>query len=152
MKHTPETFAALLNGREYPFEFSAAEQLDAKRFGLVMVCGASDDLCEFYGAFRDEVGCYDGGTIKFDAKGPLPEPDDDEKEVLEKFNVLHYVDQQGASVEAVWDGKTPDGRKCSWHYRADFPHATFDIMEDGELYCQGIVFRLEDALKGGVKA
>lgn len=149
MKHTPETFAALLNGREYPFEFSAAEQLDAKRFGLVMVCGASDDLCEFYGAFRDEVGCYGGGFVRFDARGLLPCPDDDETETLVKYGVWEAACKQGATLEAIWCGETPDERECSWWYKADFPHATFDIMEDGELYCQGIVFRLEDALKGG---
>jgi hypothetical protein len=27
---------------------------------------------------------------------------------------------------------------------ADFPHDTFEIREDGEKYCKGIVFRLSD--------
>lgn len=148
MKHTPESFAALLHGREYPFELSRPEQADARASGLVVVMGASDDLCEFYGALHDEVGCNDGGTIRFNAKGVVPEPDRDELEVLEKFSVDGQIFNGCAIIDAVWGGETADERKCSWCYKADFPHATFDVMEDDELYCQGIVFRLEDAFKG----
>ena len=32
----------------------------------------------------------------------------------------------------------------SWSYLTDIPHKTFDIMEDGEIYCRGIVFSLDD--------
>lgn len=45
-------------------------------------------------------------------------------------------------IEAVW---CPDEPDCSWAYKTDIPHVTFDVVEDGELYCRGIVFRLADA-------
>jgi hypothetical protein len=32
----------------------------------------------------------------------------------------------------------------SWSYETDIPHATFDVLEDGEVYCRGIVFALAD--------
>ena len=32
----------------------------------------------------------------------------------------------------------------AWTYMTDIPHATFDVMDDGELYCRGIVFALAD--------
>ena len=44
-------------------------------------------------------------------------------------------------VEAVWCPKNTD---YSWGYKTDIPHETFDIMEDDEPYCKGIVFYLKD--------
>jgi hypothetical protein len=42
-------------------------------------------------------------------------------------------------IDAVWcEGE------YSWTYKTNIPHATFDIWEDGEKYCKGIVF-----VKGG---
>lgn len=42
-------------------------------------------------------------------------------------------------IDAVWcEGE------YSWAYKTNIPHATFDIYEDGEKYCKGIVFE-----KGG---
>lgn len=32
----------------------------------------------------------------------------------------------------------------SWTYSTNIPHAVFDIMEDGEKYCRGIVFAIAD--------
>jgi hypothetical protein len=46
-------------------------------------------------------------------------------------------------IEAVW---AEDG--YSWTYRTDIPHATFEITEDGEPYCRGIVFALADLAVG----
>ncbi len=39
-------------------------------------------------------------------------------------------------IDAVWcEGE------YSWTYKTNIPHATFDIYEDGEKYCKGIVFQ-----------
>lgn len=38
-------------------------------------------------------------------------------------------------IDAVWcDGE------YSWTYDTNIPHATFDIYEDGEKFCKGLVF------------
>ena len=141
---TPEELAARLHGRQYREEGEAVDKSDAKKAGLVIVYGASDDLCELDGAIYDEADCCDGGLIRIHRKG-LFQMDDDDIEVLEKYNVLEHVKKDTVSFEAIWSGTAPDGRSCSWHYKVPFAHATFDIMEDGELYCQGFVFRLDDA-------
>lgn len=49
---------------------------------------------------------------------------------------------RAAIVEAVWDN---DG--YSWTYKTDIPHETFEVLEDGEKYCRGIVFYLHEAYK-----
>lgn len=137
---TPEAFAAIIHCREYRDEITKDEAKLAKANALVVVYGASDDLCELDGAICDEADCYEGGTINFDRHG-LTSMDEDEIETLKKFKALDGVKSQWRSFRAVWNDQ---GNPC-WSYEADFPHATFDIMEDGEVYCRGMVFNLEDA-------
>ena len=132
---TPTEAAALLNGREYTKEITRDEEAAFKAAGLVAVFGGSDDLAEFRGAWRDEAGVYDGGTIYVNENGPMSsECDEDACPYFEraKFNARQ--------IEAVW---AEDG--FSWLYVTDIPHATFVIMDDGDTYCRGIVFEAADA-------
>jgi hypothetical protein len=56
---TPKDIAEKLNGIAYREPFPADVIKAAKAGGIVIVCGASDDLMEFEGAINDEVGAYD---------------------------------------------------------------------------------------------
>lgn len=141
---THQELAAILNGREYGDEITKAEEVQAQLSGLVVVFGYSDDNVEMRGAIHDEVGCYEGGVIGFNARGPVPKPDRDEREVLEKFGVLEQVLNSTVSFEAKWCDE-PGGP--SWTYEAAFPHSTFEVMEDGGVYCRGMVFSLKEALE-----
>ena len=142
---TKEELAAVLNGIEYPAYKSITpdQKAAAKAAGLVIVFGASDDLMEFEGAFRDEVGCYNGGQAKVDTKGVLDrsQVDDDDDEAIADFVARSKTAQ---SIEAMWNDSVSDASVPSWTYMTDIPHATFDVMDDGELYCRGIVFALAD--------
>ena len=142
-----EIFAELLNENEYGNEITNEQCEFAKEHGLVVVFGASDDLCEFRGAIEDEASCYDGGKIVifknkkdwnvWDADA-IDDLEDSRKEVAALDAVA--VNQ---TIDAIW---CPDEPQCSWIYKTDIPHSTFRIMEDGELYCMGIVFAV-DSLK-----
>lgn len=120
---TAKELADLLDGREYGNEITASEAKAAAEAGLVVVFGASDDLIEFRGAIDDEGGCFNGGIIYFDRDGVAQ--DGEEKEF---------------SIKAIWCGQND----YSWSYEADFPHRSFAILEDGEPYCRGIVFSVDD--------
>lgn len=37
-----------------------------------------------------------------------------------------------------------DGVPATWTYKTEIPHEEFNIWEDGELYCVGIVFSIKD--------
>lgn len=91
----------------------------AKDKGIVIVYGASDDLMEFRGALYDEFDCYEGKTFHFDREGQVAE-----KETQNK-------------IEAVWCGKDSD---WTWSYKTNLPHETFEIWDDEEKFCLGIVF------------
>lgn len=133
---TKEEFAALLTGREYGSEITKDEEATAKAAGLVVVFGASDDLLELRGAIRDEFDCYDGGIAQVDHQGLLPDRESvDEDDELKDL----FTRQPGAKrIEALWCAEPV----YSWTYRTDIPHATFEIVGDGEPYCRGIVFEL----------
>lgn len=131
----PQEMANRLNGREYRDEVTRDDEIDAKNSGLVIVVGASDDLMELYGAIRDEVSCYDGGTAYLTRFGLLENKCDCED------CPYHLKELETATkIKAVWNS---DG--YSWTYETDMPHAVFDILEDGEKYCRGIVFNLGEA-------
>lgn len=137
MKLTIEEAAAAMNGREYGKECPDAIAKQMKASGIVAVFGSSDDLMEFRGAIDDEAGSYGGGTVHLNENGLLHSECDDEECPHEK-----RLKKAARKIKAVFSPTDPD---CTWIYKTDIPHATFDIMEDGELYCRGIVFRLADA-------
>lgn len=127
-----------LNGIQYPCEIPDDLKAKAKENGIVIVYGASDDLMEFEGAIYDEVDCYDGGTALVDKDGLVPI---DDYGVDEEDLAQFYQRKKDASkIEALWCSKESP---ASWSYKTEIPHEIFDVMEDGELFCLGMVFDLK---------
>jgi hypothetical protein len=138
---TAEQLAETLNGNEYGNEIAKEQAQLAKENGLVVVFGYSDDNIEFRGAIDDEIGCYDGGEIFFTKEGK--QIDEDDMEVLEKHNAVPPLNKIEAIFGTTYDRGEGD-EPCSWKYETEIPHSTFRIMEDGELYCVGIIFNISD--------
>jgi hypothetical protein len=129
-----QELAAILNGREYGAEISRAEEALAKENGLVVLFGASDDLMEFRGAVNDETGVYGGGFAHFTRKGLLTNRCEEED--------CPYFAQLKGEATAIGAEWSTEG--YSWVYQTTIPHSTFDVLEDGDKYCRGIVFALSD--------
>ena len=140
---TKEELATMLNGRSYGGELFPGEGSAARRAELVIVFGASDDLMEFRGKIDDEMGACNGGTALIDAKGLLPERSSFDGDGQDDDRLEEYFQRKRAArkIDAIW---CRDG--YSWIYETDIPHATFDIVEDGEKYCRGIVFSLAELI------
>lgn len=130
--------AAQLNGREYREEITPEEEKLAKDAGLVVIFGASDDLCEFRGAIDEEVGANNGVVIRLTKNGPLHEIYRDDKEILEKYGLLAVAEKRFDEAPKIHVQWAPTG-SYSWVIETHLPRATFDILEDGQPYCQGIV-------------
>ena len=124
--------AALLDGMEYNEELPVEVVSDAKRNGVVIVFGASDDLMEFRGAIEDEADCYKGGFILFDKGGLVKNKCDNEDcpYFREKLLPSKYI-------EAIWDSEG-----YSWIYKTGIIHETFEILKEGRKYCRGVVFSM----------
>lgn len=138
-----EELAARLNGNQCGNEISEELEAEAKKNGLVVVFGASDDLMEFRGAIYDEQGAYNSTTALIDFEGLLPKREqiDDDNE-LEKFFQRRKIAKE---IRALWC----EDAEYAWIFKTDIPHTTFDIMEDGEKFCRGIVLSLADVGCGG---
>ncbi len=128
--------AAQLNGFEYREEGTRdifAAMRDAR---LVAVFCASDDLMEFCGAEYNEMDAYEGATAYFTGHGLL---------LNGCYNdgcpYFAKMAKRAAEVKAEW---CPDGFDGLWLITTALPHAQFDVMEAGELYCRGLVFSLAD--------
>lgn len=136
-----DELALKLKNSEYPLKISKELIAAAKEEGLVIVYGASDDLMEFEGAIHDEAGAYEGVKVLIDEKGILPAWEQLMDDSPTKDEVRDYFmrEFQSSEIEAKWDSEG-----YSFIYITSIPHATFDVMEDGEKYCRGICFSLSD--------
>ena len=132
-----EDLASLINGREYREEITSEEQRIAKENGLVVCFGASDDLLKLKGAINEEFGAWDGETFTLcrTARGTIYW-NDETNIPCEEFGCDRW------KIEAVWC--PPLETLTSWLVKSDIPHSQFNIYEEGELYCVGIVFDVND--------
>lgn len=134
---TNEMLAKELNGNEMHSEITGQQEKLAKESGLVVVFGYSDDNAELRGAINDEFSCYGGGAFYVNQDGLLAAHDERGCEC--EFCGYEAAKANARKIEAVWG---QDG--YSWTYKTDIPHAGFDILEDGEKFCRGIVFSMAD--------
>ena len=139
---TTKEIAQALDGREYGASISDVAKM-AKAAGIVICHGASDDLVEFDGAFRDEVG--GPGVVFLSPDGLLECKCDDDR-------CPHEIAAQKAAprIVAFWCRHGNDGP--AWTFETLIPHEKFKLMEDGEVFSEGIVFRMADIPLGKVPA
>jgi hypothetical protein len=134
--------AAQLDGVEYRNEETFINQKQLAEEGIVVAFGASDDLLELRGAIDDEYGAWEGISIM------LIKTKDGEIKALswEEFhdNRSYIGGEFERHITAKWCPKDTD---ASWKITPSCEHATFNVEEDGDLYCTGAVFYLKDALK-----
>lgn len=132
---TVAEIAKALDGLEYGRAFPPDDIVrEAKAAGIVICSGASDDLFEAYGAFRDETGAP--GTICFDPDGCgllLQECDND--------RCPHEARRRKTAPQVALRWHDKDG-PC-WTFETAIPHEKFRLMEDGEVFCEGIVFAVD---------
>ncbi len=126
MNMTKEEMAAKLHGREMGDEFTLEDRLAARASGLIVVYGYSDYCVEVDGVSCDERAI---DLLYFRRPG-----------LVEQHNEECECNNCTAPTSQV----KPEYKDAVWRFQTDIPHATFDIMEDGALYCRGIVFSLSD--------
>ena len=139
---TKEQLAGMLNNVEVGNEDNRKIWDLAYKNGLVICFGYSDDNLELRGAIDDEIGAYDGGEayLYFDKNNePCAISNSDERyEDLAQallrlgleFNILKH------KVIAEW---CPKDLETSWRITATVPYASFNVYEDGDLFCVGCV-------------
>lgn len=136
---TAEQLAKQINGREYGNEISRGERQIAKDSGLLVVFGYSDDNVELRGVVNDEISAWEGVEFGVPANGEF-ETDEDEIRIRKRLIAKGWTPPESerivCNINAEWCPKDLD---CSWRIITNAPHSTFDIMEDGKLFCRGVV-------------
>jgi len=143
---TVKQWAEKLNGREYREEVSGEEQKQMADDGVIAAYGASDNLLEFRGALYDEYSAWEGAEAKLfkNNNGMVELYCDDRNDNFRGDQLLLTAAQivKMLIIKATWaPNELPD---TSWLIETSIPHEHFDIMEDGALYCRGIVFHMND--------
>ncbi len=126
-----------LNGREYGSEITQEEEAAAKKAGLVVVYGYSDDNIIMAGAFDDEIGAWDGTVLYLHSRGFIEDPDDDDCPKCRKR--ARAALEKCVKVDCEWDEKG-----YSWYITPTCAFAPFDIIEDSEPFCRGVVISVKD--------
>lgn len=126
----------MISGNEIGSEVSEEARLFAKENGIVILYGASDDLAILEGAIRDEIGSlYNGGEIAFVNKEVFSKECENDECPHES-----RIYDSAFKIEAEWSKK----KGVSWTYSTNIPHEKFEVKEDGEIFCEGIVFFKKD--------
>lgn len=136
---TKEQLAQALNGCEYRNEVSDELAQVAKESGLIIIYGASDDLCEITGLNDTELSSYRGGDFVLfnDGRAFMVEHSSDiiEEHDEETYDLYRQAFKAGQIVTAQWCEVEDYG----WTYKTDIPHASFEILDDGDKMGRGIV-------------
>lgn len=148
-----EKLFGLLSNREYRNETTAEIEKFAKDNNFVIMFGASDDLLEFRGAYFEEFGASNKTKFYFNKNMSIfcyKNKINIAKLLNENrntFNWLHiennfeYELELLNEIEVFW---CKNENFYTWSYKTNFPSVSFDILEDGKKYSQGIIFSLED--------
>lgn len=130
-----EQFAKILCKRDLSEGLSGIEIECAKRSGLVIVSGYSDDVIELKGTIFAVGDCFDGGDFHL-------------KREKGKWNLERGVGKNN-NISALWydqDALTDDGEPIPWSYKTDIPHESFIATNDGEPFSEGFVFDIHDLI------
>ncbi|MDM4014945.1 hypothetical protein [Roseiconus lacunae] len=131
------SFAERLNGRERREEITDDEIQTAKENGLVVIYGHSDDLVILAGAISDEVSAFGGTTFRFAKCGLCRDWDEIDHDDL--FQVREFIRRESLptiEVRALW---CELGYRWAWWIETDGECGVFEIFDDGEPFCRGIV-------------
>ena len=150
---TIHDLAKLLDGNECGDELENDLIKDINEFcaerNWLIVYPYSDDNLELRGAYDDEIGAWDGTTIRFVKAGDFYMDEDDEEcyhkasenmfvtvnehEIDEiKKSVGNWLDYNGLIIEALWEPKELPDYAWAYHTLGNVDCAEFDIYEDGE--------------------
>jgi hypothetical protein len=151
---TVKEWAKKISGFEYPADELDNLNKEMAADGIIIAHGASDDLLEFRGVIYDEVGAWEGTEVRISSrgKGTAFIFDEEENQDSFEFNQKEIVAMQ--QVKAIWSPRCRDVEDnesgeafASWLIETEIPHETFDIMEDGELFCWGVVLHVDNIKK-----
>ena len=134
-----EEMARMLDGYEYECEYELPVNMCkiARDSGLVIVYGEPNDdsLIILEGAVRGEADLWRGGSIAFDGEAITEYQRDD------YYPNFENIIDGWPHIESIYSDLPGEP---TWVYDTDIPCSRFNLMENGAVYCVGIVFHVND--------
>lgn len=143
MQVSKEQIAKLLGDVDVMWDLSIVTKgvaSEANAAGLVIVFVRGDESVEIEGATFALRSVHGGDGIFFDKDGLLPMSED----AMESESAACSYVARRARAKGVRVIYKPEGLPHIWLIKTSVPHATFDMTENGEPYCRGVVFALAD--------
>jgi hypothetical protein len=137
---TLDNLVELIGELEYGDQIPTAALELAKNIQAAIIYGYSDDSIMVSGVTEDQADAYKDKNVWVDKEGFLPinenqnctdagiETISDCRKLVKRFDQsvkLQVIEDQGGWL---------------WQYKTDWPHRVFEMKEDGDPYCKGIVF------------
>jgi len=151
---TKEQLAEALDGVQYGEEDDLINSLEAEspEQDLVVVFGHSDDCVEIRGALNDEYGCSIYGpafSLYYNFEEKMVSFTESLYGIVEdQHSILHGLFKIfGRKMLSVNSFVDPDEEYLFKFEPDNIPFSPFKVMDDGDLYCIGCVFSLEDVKK-----
>ena len=139
---------AELHGCQYGREVIAEQEDFAKANGLVVVFGYSDDGVQLRGAISDDVGAYDGTTLRITPLGLLPDWETFIETGPSEAEFQEYFAKKAAGVATIQAIFSPaDKPDYTWAFESAIPHLMFLVREGEEPFGEGLIFALADVRK-----
>jgi hypothetical protein len=131
---------------EYPADDIRGFIKELKEDSIILAYGMSDYLLELSGAVNAECGAWEGATVRIMRRkdGTIRIIEFDEVEDYHELNRLQIKRLQ--SVQAIWCPENEKGETwASWNIVSPDIGGCgkFDIFEDGDLYCRGMIIPVE---------
>ena len=126
-------FAKILSLRDFSEGLYEIEAECAKRNGLVIVYGHSDDVIQLDGAACSSGDCFQGGEFH----------------LVKNKSCWKLADGVGKcnNISALWyscDAVNDYGECIPWSYKTDIPCEKIYVTRDGDPFCEGFVFSIND--------
>lgn len=129
------SFSKLLHNREYRNEITENECYLAEELGFVVVFGYSDDVTVLKGAINSEFSSFNGREVFLDENGVIEECE---------CNCKHYEDaiRDKKILKSIWGVNG-----YCWTFQIEgVEHYSFDILDEDEEYCKGIIFNIKSLI------
>ena len=133
---TLKEIAEMMGDQQYDREFMNGQRESLGEMGIVAVYGGVGDVMILDGALLDDKYGLGDGIVHLNRDGIFVSECEDEYCPYAAKEI-----EKCKTITAVWHGEDSRPR---WTYKIDIPHESFNVYMSGKVYCEGIMFWLED--------
>lgn len=103
--------------------------------GFVIIYAEDDNTCKLNGVLEDQTNIRTSGILEVGENGFEPDVNDNIKQIQVTYHAPIRLGEQSFD------------RIPQWSFDTNLPHAEFEIQDGVNVYCKGLILRIEDLEK-----